>query len=393
MHSYTYDAENRLVSVDGGATAQYRYDHQNRRVAKIVGGGWTHYIWEGSHVIAEHDAVTTANIYYGSTPYQQRSSKLDYIYAGSKLISSLSYAHSCYYDGPSIICSTTSSAPTYYLSDRLSTRLVLDPSGNVTGRMAHLPFGEDFAESGSQEKHHFTSYEGDSETSLDYAINREHSPALGRFFSVDRKAGNVSSPQRLNRYAYTKADPVNRIDPKGLDDCYTWDDELQQVVKVECDGSEQPGGDPVVLYGADTPLDDYDLNNGGGDPNPPSPPPPPPTPDPGDPPPGSNPPSAGAYCQIRVGFRQVRSDPSGLLFHSFITVQDSNGTPPRFYSATRVGGSYFPPLRATLRVSRAHLTRVPENGPNRGRKLNGTISSRSRELAATTTTVSKEWWI
>jgi uncharacterized protein RhaS with RHS repeats len=31
-HTYTYEAENRLVSVDGGVTAQYRYDHRNRRV-------------------------------------------------------------------------------------------------------------------------------------------------------------------------------------------------------------------------------------------------------------------------------------------------------------------------------------------------------------------------
>jgi hypothetical protein len=45
--------------------------------------------------------------------------------------------------------------------DALSARLLLDTSGNVIGRQSHLPFGEDFAESGIQEKHHFTSYERD----------------------------------------------------------------------------------------------------------------------------------------------------------------------------------------------------------------------------------------
>jgi hypothetical protein len=32
------------------------------------------------------------------------------------------------------------------------------------GGQGHLPFGEDFGESGTQQKHHFTSYERDSES-------------------------------------------------------------------------------------------------------------------------------------------------------------------------------------------------------------------------------------
>jgi YD repeat-containing protein len=58
VHSYQYDGENRLVSVDNGATAQYSYDHRNRRVKKVAAGTAIHYIWEGSQVIAEHDAST-----------------------------------------------------------------------------------------------------------------------------------------------------------------------------------------------------------------------------------------------------------------------------------------------------------------------------------------------
>jgi YD repeat-containing protein len=41
IHSYTYDAENRIVKVDGGSTAVYTNDYQGRRVAKIAGA--THY--------------------------------------------------------------------------------------------------------------------------------------------------------------------------------------------------------------------------------------------------------------------------------------------------------------------------------------------------------------
>jgi len=37
VHTYPYDEGNRLVSVDGGATAQYAYDENNRRYKKTVG--------------------------------------------------------------------------------------------------------------------------------------------------------------------------------------------------------------------------------------------------------------------------------------------------------------------------------------------------------------------
>jgi RHS repeat-associated protein len=81
-----------------------------------------------------------------------------------------------------------------------------------------LPFGEELVATGTTDKHRFTSYERDSETGTDYAVNRTNSPSIGRFFQVDKVAGD-GSPQRLNRYAYTRNDPINKIDRLGLDDC------------------------------------------------------------------------------------------------------------------------------------------------------------------------------
>jgi RHS repeat-associated protein len=199
VHSYTYDAENRVVSVDAGATAQYRYDQQNRRISKIVGSSWTHYIWQGSQMIAEHDATT----YAPSATYQVDSARLDYVYSGRQMISSRERASS-----------GGAWTTKYYLSDRLSTRLVLDTSGNVIGQQAHLPFGEDFGESGTQEKHHLR----DSESGTDYAVNRQYSQAIGRFNRVDPSGASAKkdAPQTWNRYAYTASDPTNMRDPWGL---------------------------------------------------------------------------------------------------------------------------------------------------------------------------------
>jgi RHS repeat-associated protein len=201
-HSYSYDAENRLVSVDGGAP-QYAYDHRNRRVKKIAGGATTHYIWEGGQVLAEHNG-SGGNL-------------VDYVYAGGKMIAKVA-----------------SGSTQYFVSDRLSVRMTVDSSGNVIGSQAHLPYGEDFAESGAQEKHHFTSYERDGETGLDYAINRGYSPGVGRFLSADsyRASGYLVDPQSWNRYSYVRNNPVSRVDRLGLDD------------NPPDDGG---GGDPVVL--------------------------------------------------------------------------------------------------------------------------------------------------
>jgi len=114
--------------------------------------------------------------------------------------------------------STAPCVTQYYLSDRLSRRMTLDASGNVLGRESHLPFGEDFGESGTQEKHHFTSYERDSETSTDYAVNRQYSQGVGRFARVDPFDGSsqITNPQSLNRYAYVQNDPINADDALGL---------------------------------------------------------------------------------------------------------------------------------------------------------------------------------
>lgn len=191
-HAYTYDAENRIVSVDGGSTATYAYDQSNQRYKKVTGGATTHYIWQGSHVIGEHNGSTGA-------------STADYVFSGSRMIAKAAGL-------------TTQ----YFLSDRLSERLMLNTSGNMIGRQGHLPFGEDFAESGTQEKHHFTSYERDVEVGTDYAVNRQYGQNIARFMRVDPKSGSPGRPQSLNRYVYSENDPVNLTDPLGLnlEACY-----------------------------------------------------------------------------------------------------------------------------------------------------------------------------
>jgi len=107
----------------------------------------------------------------------------------------------------------------FFLYDRLSARATItDGQGGIQGRQSHLPFGEELVATGTTDKHRFTSYERDSETATDYAVNRGYSPSVGRFSQADPYDGSYDfgDPQSLNRYAYVQNDPVNLVDPLGL---------------------------------------------------------------------------------------------------------------------------------------------------------------------------------
>ena len=177
-HSYGYDAESRMVTVDSGSTATNFYDASNRRVKKVAGGYTTYYVWEGSNVIAE----------YGNAPVGSGGTR-------------------------------------FYHPDRLSNRMITDGSGVVKGTMDNLPFGEDGGVAGESEKHRFTTYERDAETASDYAMNRQYSQSTARFGRTDPLSGS-QGPQSHNRYPYVSNDPINAVDPLGLLVCfltYEWE--------------------------------------------------------------------------------------------------------------------------------------------------------------------------
>jgi YD repeat-containing protein len=67
VNTYTYDAENRISTVNGTGAA-YTYDAEGNRVQKQAGSATTDYFWSAGQVLAEDNA--TNNIW------------TDYIFAG-----------------------------------------------------------------------------------------------------------------------------------------------------------------------------------------------------------------------------------------------------------------------------------------------------------------------
>lgn len=182
-HQYSYDGANRLTNT---ATATYTY-FGSRRIKKVAGSTTTRYIYSGAKPIAEYVNGAT-------------SPSTEYIYAGSRLLVTIS-----------------GSTTIYHHPDHLSNRAETDSSGTRGRTYGHFPFGETWYETGTADKWKFTDYENDSESGLNYAGARFQSSGFGRFMSPDPLHGNFRNPQSLNRYAYVGNDPINTIDPSGME--------------------------------------------------------------------------------------------------------------------------------------------------------------------------------
>jgi RHS repeat-associated protein len=193
-NNMTYDGENRMTAFNGiGGAASYAYDGNGLRVVKSAQGGTTTVsVFAGDSVIAEYDnsAAPTAP-------------SREYIYnpAGGATTG--------------LLAMIGGGATTYYHQDHLSARLTTDGSGNILTQEGHLPFGDQWYQSGPGNKWLFTSYQQDSESGLDYALARYYNSRTGTFCSADPLAGNPSDPQSWNRYPYGRNDPINKNDPSG----------------------------------------------------------------------------------------------------------------------------------------------------------------------------------
>jgi RHS repeat-associated protein len=88
-------------------------------------------------------------------------------------------------------------------------------NGSVISTAAYDPFGKLLAHTGSLPANGWQGSLLDGASGLYYVVARWHSPALGRFLSVDPQAGSADNPQSLDRYAYGAGDSIGRTDTNG----------------------------------------------------------------------------------------------------------------------------------------------------------------------------------
>ena len=109
----------------------------------------------------------------------------------------------------------------YYHLDALgSVRAITDQTGAVLERHDYLPFGEEWNPQPTTDPRKFTGKERDTETGYDYFGARYLSAKTARFTTTDPAftlADNLVDPQRWNKYAYVRNNPMSRVDPDGRD--------------------------------------------------------------------------------------------------------------------------------------------------------------------------------
>jgi RHS repeat-associated protein len=200
VHTYGYDAENRIRTVDGVMNT-YQYDGEGRRVRKYFPlGEQVRFVYGISgQLIAEFETTSGAV-------------KKEYIYGGSGLLATIEPV----------------TGTRYTTADHLgSPRILTSSAGAVVSRHDYRSFGEELpAGTGGRTtaqgysavdniRQKFTSHERDNEIGLDFMQARYYSSTQGRFTSPDSIEGNALNPQTMNLYAYVHNNPLKFIDPSG----------------------------------------------------------------------------------------------------------------------------------------------------------------------------------
>ncbi len=191
--TYQYDIENRLVSVDNGSTAHYRYDPLGRRTHKIIGTDTTFYYYDNLRVIEERDNndFAVATYVYGE--------RLDEVISMHRNGQDYYYHH----DGLGSVVAISNASNVLieaYEYDAYGKPMIFDGSNNP------------LATSAIDNPYLFTGRRWETETGLYFYRTRYYSPDLGRFIHRD-PLGFVDG---LSKYEYALNNPTNWVDPLGL---------------------------------------------------------------------------------------------------------------------------------------------------------------------------------
>jgi RHS repeat-associated protein len=123
----------------------------------------------------------------------------------------------------------------FFHADHLgSPKVKTAVNGTEAERWDYYPYGETWVPGAPGDQHRYTGHLRDAESGNDFAGARYYSSARGRWLAVDPVPGD-RDPQDLNRYAYVRNDPVNRLDSDG-----------RQWVLVNCGAEVRLTGEGTV---------------------------------------------------------------------------------------------------------------------------------------------------
>jgi RHS repeat-associated protein len=197
-----YDAENRMTGFSNGST-QYGYDSRNKRV------------WKGTL----SGSTMAQEVYFYGVDGQKLGTYAMLMSSPPGVVMADSASSLAVFFGGKRVGITTSGSTAPFVQDRLgSSNGKFYPYGEARGAPPVDTVG-------------FATYTQDSATGLAYADQRYYASNFGRFMSPDPYNGSATAgdPGSWNRYQYVNGDPVNHLDPNGLEgipeiSCYVGQD-------------------------------------------------------------------------------------------------------------------------------------------------------------------------
>jgi RHS repeat-associated protein len=190
---YTYDPLNRLTQVtDGTQTTQYIYNGLGQRVGKIEDGVQTNYLIDPNGVLPQVLAEMDEN----------GDLLAFYVYDGVGLVAKVTPANAYFF---------------YHYDGLGNTVAIMDSNGNIVNAYAYSPYGlvgsQETIENSFQYVGRFgVMAEGNG---LYFMRARYYDPQVGSFINKDP----IGYAGGMNLYGYVGNNPINWMDPLGLQIC------------------------------------------------------------------------------------------------------------------------------------------------------------------------------
>ena len=188
-HSYYYDAQNRLMTVDSGNTAHYQYNALGQRVYKKTAAGELLFAYdESGKLLGEYNSNGTAD---------QETVWLANLPVATVRDNSPFAVHADHLGTPRIITDAQRREIWQWYSDPFGTTAANeDPDHNGVAVTYNLRFAGQYF---------------DKETGLHYNYFRDYDPKTGRYLESDP----IGLAGGVNTFTYVRNNSLRYVDPRG----------------------------------------------------------------------------------------------------------------------------------------------------------------------------------
>ena len=238
--NYSFNSANNQINTSG-----FSYDATGNLTADGTGTGTHTYQWDGEGKLAAVDGVAEqacqsswtdcftfnalgqrAERYVPSNPQQFRNIEYQYDAWGQETGAAMPSFYGQFNaqltlpGGSRVYYDWGSNQTWFYHVNALGSTTQETDYGGATVRqdVLYYPWGQSWVKTGLEYFDERFASQGEPmpENGLYPTDFRPFSPALGRWFTPDPLAGDISNPQSLNRYAYALNNPTTLTDPTGL---------------------------------------------------------------------------------------------------------------------------------------------------------------------------------